>query len=195
MKDKYANFSELAMHNVCGRDYRVHVVPRPGSTAIIAPHGGKIEPGTSEVALALAGDSLSFYAFEGLRRSRNGELHITSTNFDEPECLRLLAASPRAVGIHGKGPDRNRVVLLGGRDTLAVNRLKLSLGKYHFEVKMAPTRLQGCSEKNICNRCMSGLGVQLELSRGLRDYLRGEGEVLTEFAATVRDAVLDAAGS
>jgi phage replication-related protein YjqB (UPF0714/DUF867 family) len=52
--------------------------------AVIAPHGGGIEPGTSELATAIAGDDFSLYLFEGLKSAGNGELHITSTNFDEP---------------------------------------------------------------------------------------------------------------
>jgi phage replication-related protein YjqB (UPF0714/DUF867 family) len=44
--------------------------------AILAPHGGGIEPGTSELAEAVAGEGLSFYAFEGLKRSGNAVLHV-----------------------------------------------------------------------------------------------------------------------
>lgn len=40
---------------------------RRAPVAIIAPHGGSIEPGTSEIAATIAGDSQSFYAFEALR--------------------------------------------------------------------------------------------------------------------------------
>jgi phage replication-related protein YjqB (UPF0714/DUF867 family) len=54
--------------------------------AIIAPHGGKIEPGTSEIAAAIAGDDYSLYRFQGLRDRPREELHITSAKFDEPTC-------------------------------------------------------------------------------------------------------------
>jgi poly-gamma-glutamate hydrolase-like protein len=61
--------------------------------ALVAPHGGGIEPGTSELADAIAASDLSFYTFEGLKPSGNTDLHITSTRFDEPMCLTLLASS------------------------------------------------------------------------------------------------------
>jgi phage replication-related protein YjqB (UPF0714/DUF867 family) len=68
----------------------------------VAPHGGGIEPGTSELADAIAGSDLSFYTFEGLKSSGNTDLHITSTRFDEPMCLTLLASSSVVVTLHGE---------------------------------------------------------------------------------------------
>ena len=69
---------------------------------ITAIHGGGIEGGTSEVALAVAGyhpatfltatDALGlhdFWMFEGLLSSGNTRLHVTSTNYDEPIALEL----------------------------------------------------------------------------------------------------------
>jgi phage replication-related protein YjqB (UPF0714/DUF867 family) len=44
---------------------------------VIAPDGGSIEPGTSEIALKIAGLDFSFYAFEGRRKQHNNCLHIT----------------------------------------------------------------------------------------------------------------------
>jgi Poly-gamma-glutamate hydrolase len=70
--------------------------------ALVAPHGGGIEPGTSELADAIAGSDLSFYTFEGLKSSGNTDLHITSTRFDEPMCLTLLASSSVVVTLHGE---------------------------------------------------------------------------------------------
>jgi phage replication-related protein YjqB (UPF0714/DUF867 family) len=63
-KDKYFTFAELA----AGEDpsaYRIVSMPRGSAVAIIAPHGGNIEPGTSELARAVAGQELSLYLFEG----------------------------------------------------------------------------------------------------------------------------------
>ena len=77
MMDKYNSFPELAKSTEQDRDFRVRLQNRPGSTVVIAPHGGGIEPGTSEIAEAVAGDDLSFYAFEGIKSTGNHELHIT----------------------------------------------------------------------------------------------------------------------
>lgn len=92
MADKYATFSLLAESMREGRDFRRRRRKRRVATAVIAPHGGGIEPGTSEVADAVAADDFSFYAFEGIK-SKNGDLHITSTRFDEPRCVTLPAGN------------------------------------------------------------------------------------------------------
>ena len=77
--DRYASFDELCQHAVEGRDFRIRTVSRPGRVAVIAPHGGGIEPGTSELAEAIASPDLSFYAFEGLKRNSNGVLTLRAT--------------------------------------------------------------------------------------------------------------------
>ena len=65
---KYASFAELALHEADGRDFRVVRIDRPGSTvAILAPHGGRIEAGTSEIAELIAGTEHSLFCFEGLK--------------------------------------------------------------------------------------------------------------------------------
>jgi len=76
MADKYASFQELARSEPRGV-YRVRSRPRRATIAVIAPHGGSIEPGTSEIALKIAGLDFSFYAFEGRRKQHNNCLHIT----------------------------------------------------------------------------------------------------------------------
>ena len=64
--DKYGSFDELRRAERDGVDFRIRVMRREASVAIIAPHGGRIEPGTSELAEAIAGDDFSLYCFEGL---------------------------------------------------------------------------------------------------------------------------------
>src|SRR5215475_5685832 len=59
MSDKYANFAELARKEVAGVDYRILVRQATSSFAIVAPQGGGIEPGTSEIADAVAESDLS----------------------------------------------------------------------------------------------------------------------------------------
>jgi phage replication-related protein YjqB (UPF0714/DUF867 family) len=165
MTDKYENFAELRRtekerdFRICLRDHRV-------PTSVIAPHGGDIEPGTSEIADAIAGDDFSFYAFEGMKHGRNRDLHITSHRFDEPKCVNLVKASTRAIAIHGRKGEA-AVVYLGGRDTRALKVLRATLLASGFHVK-TDRRLEGRCGGNICNRTRSGAGVQLEITRGLR---------------------------
>jgi phage replication-related protein YjqB (UPF0714/DUF867 family) len=168
MTDIYDNFAELEKAEN-RKNYRIRPLPRPAAvTAVIAPHGGGIEPGTSKIARAIASADLSFYAFEGKKARHNRDLHITSTHFDEPKCLALLAASEHVLAIHGQCGDED-VVLLGGLDGGMKQRLRESLRQSGFTVQaIQKPGLDGRSEKNICNRGIGGAGVQMELSAGMR---------------------------
>jgi phage replication-related protein YjqB (UPF0714/DUF867 family) len=166
MADKYGSFLELARNENGGRDFRIHCRDRGTATVIIAPHGGGIEPGTSEIADAIAGDDLSFYVFEGMKARGNRYLHITSVRFDEPRCVAIVSASEKAISIHGT--DRpGSVVFLGGRDGDNVERLRTALEERGYCARI-DGRLPGRREQNICNRGRSGVGLQLELSEALR---------------------------
>src|SRR6186713_904714 len=81
---------------------------------VIAIHGGGIEKGTSEVALATAGyhpatlipiiDSHAlhdFWLFEGLLPSGNGRLHVTASHYDDPIATELVKNSQRCISLHG----------------------------------------------------------------------------------------------
>jgi len=51
MADFYKNFSELSQEKQEGVDFKITVAETPEkSIAFVAPHGGKIECGTSKVA-------------------------------------------------------------------------------------------------------------------------------------------------
>lgn len=197
MTDKYESFAELSRNEKLGRDYRIRPRDRGVQTLVIAPHGGDIEAGTSEIADAIADDDFSFYSFEGIKRSRNRDLHITSHRFDEPSCVDLVEASTRTIAIHGEKGDA-QIVYLGGRDTRALRVLRAALRERGFCVKTHRNpRLQGHDVGNICNRNQNQAGVQLELSKGLRrSFFQGlsrnarryKTERFREFVAAVREA-------
>lgn len=166
--DKYKNFADLALHEK-DSDYRVRSELRRDATAVIAPHGGGIEPGTSELAEAIAVAGLSFYAFEGIKTNGNRVLHITSSRFDEPKALALVAASPAVVALHGELDCPDQVVFRGGVDKELGKRIQAALEAAGFAVRIHDdANLQGVDKNNICNRGQSGQGVQLELSQPLR---------------------------
>ena len=136
MADKYPNFATLALNERSGIDYRVLVRRAKPALAIIAPHGGGIEPGTSEIADAIADVRFSFYAFEGLKSSGNAALHITSTRFDEPMCLNILAYS----GDHLHHPRRRQRadgegVFVGGLDVALGKQIGGALTEKGFDVR------------------------------------------------------------
>lgn len=170
MADKYPSFAALEQHEKAGTDYRLVARRAENPFAIVAPHGGGIEPGTSEIADAIAGERWSFYTFEGLKASGNGVLHITSTNFDEPACLLLLGVTIRAVTIHGEESEgEGEGVFVGGLDVDLGTSIGCLLEEEGFDVrKHANRKLQGIDPENICNRGTAGAGVQLELSNAVR---------------------------
>jgi len=189
--DRYESFDELCKHAIEGRDFRIRTASRPGQVAVIAPHGGGIEPGTSELAEAIAGTAFSFYAFEGTRPNNNRDLHITSTRFREARCDALVAASPLVITIHGEDSD-DEAVFIGGLAGEALRAVGESLKAAGFSVEgHANPALQGESRDNICNRGSRREGVQLELSSGLRSTFferltrRGRRKTTDRFAAFV----------
>ena len=46
-------------------------------------------------------DDYCLYRFEGRKRRENRDLHVTSTHFDEPECLPLISGCDQVVAVHG----------------------------------------------------------------------------------------------
>jgi phage replication-related protein YjqB (UPF0714/DUF867 family) len=165
---RYASYHELRQHETEGVDYRIQVREALSPIAVMAPHGGEIEPGTLELADAVAGIEYAFYAFEGKKPKGNGALHITSTSFDEPIALRLVRKSRIVLALHGcEGLEEK--VHLGGRDEDIKARIKEELEKRGFAVEEeAKPAWQGRHSQNICNRGQTGRGVQLELTRSLR---------------------------
>lgn len=169
--DTYRSFAALQACEIEGRDYRIRIRRGRSRIVVMAPHGGGIERGTSEIAEAIAGPDHGFYAFEGLRPAGNGRLHITSDHFDEPCALALLRDADIAISIHGaKGAEP--AAYLGGLDRSLRDTILALLRGAGIEAAddPSPTR-QGRSVRNLCNRGRSGHGVQIELTYGLRRAL------------------------
>ena len=136
----------------------------------MAPHGGNIEPHTSEIARLIAGDRFNLYCFNGMRENNNRKLHITSHNYDEDTALLMATSSALVLTIHGCTTLESMIFIGGLHDSL----------KLHFadEFRLAGLPAMLCEEsspfsgrnpQNICNKGLLAKGVQLELSRGIRD--------------------------
>lgn len=155
-------------------------------TAILAPHGGGIETGTSELCLAISGyhpktmeatgQLHDYWMFEGLRSSDNGELHVTSAHCDDHMARSLTAGSLNAIGLHGCKesqaglPDGTQAVLVGGRNNALKSRLITRLtaaGVRAINAANLPD-LNGDDPANIANRTLLGAGAQLEITTPLR---------------------------
>ena len=174
MADTYPNFAALARNERSGIDYQVRVRRARPTFALMAPHGGGIEPGTSEIADAIASDRHSFHTLEGLKSSGNAVLHITSTRFDEPMCLTVLGHTAVVVTLHGEhSEDDGEVVFVGGRKRALGDRIGAALARQGFDVrKHDDPDLQGLEEKNICNRGVQGRRAARAVEGGAEDAVR-----------------------
>jgi phage replication-related protein YjqB (UPF0714/DUF867 family) len=155
-------------------------------TTIIAPHGGGIEFGTSELCLAIAGYhpatlavipgtgiTYDYWMFEGLRADNNGVLHVTSSNCDDGVALSLCAEALNALALHGFKasqaglPDDAQVVLVGGRNATLKQHLlgEFAAAGLNAVDAAGHPNLDGNDAKNIVNRTLLGMGGHLELTR------------------------------
>jgi phage replication-related protein YjqB (UPF0714/DUF867 family) len=157
---------------------------------VLAIHGGGIEGGTSEIALAVAGYHPATFAqstdccgvhdlwiFEGLLSRDNGDLHVTSTNYDDPIALDLVQNSRRCISLHGfSDSDANGKIQIGGRDTELKSIVLEELTVAGIPAQVATDlELNGNDPANICNRTTIGAGVQLEMGTTYRESLFAPG--------------------
>ena len=191
--DRYASFYELAKTEVPGEDYAIESLDRQSEVIVVAPHGGWIEPGTTEITKAIADGDLSYYGFAGLKAGRRHEdLHVSSERFDEPTALALIAQSQTVIGIHGMQNNADgEDVWVGGRDVELSRDIVEALGASGFATALRKPgqSLAGQAATNLCNRGKRRTGVQLEISRRLRDRLRAELDLLTLFVRAIRGVI------
>jgi phage replication-related protein YjqB (UPF0714/DUF867 family) len=195
---------------------RTEDVPK---TTILAPHGGGIEPGTSELCLAVAGYhpanlpqtpsagvTYDYWMFEGIRAEDNAALHVTSTGCDDAMAVSLCAGSLNALALHGFRPkpplsEDDQVVLVGGRNDRLRELLLAGFEPTGLTALDAGEHgeLNGDAKCNIANRTLLGKGGQLELSTALRDAMFTEHsrsrrkhtttQLFWTFVAVCRDAL------
>ena len=171
MADTYKNFKSLSAVEKEDVDFEIFTEKLKSRIAIVAPHGGGIEPGTSEIARSISNGKYNCYCFEGIKSKKNKELlHITSTNFDEPECIRLCQSSDTVVTIHGADDDDDIVFVGGLNEELKIAMIE-KLEKAGFKAKQDTTRHSGQDIGNLCNKGTMKKGLQLEISNGLRKNL------------------------
>ncbi|MFB7124987.1 poly-gamma-glutamate hydrolase family protein [Kitasatospora sp. NPDC056273] len=196
-----------------GRRYRRHLVDDQSPqgrtpfvrTTVIAPHGGGIEGGTSELCLAIAGyhpadlapapaagPTHDFWMFEGLRSSNNSELHVTSTHCDDGVARAMCVGSRNVLSLHGC--TAAQAGLEAGAQAVLVGGLNPTFRQYLMEEFAAAgiravtasgeEEIAGISPENICNRSLLGMGAQLEMTTELRAAMFAPGKnTRTERAA------------
>ena len=185
----YKSFEELAEHEKEGQDYRIRIELRDPRVLIMAPHGGKIEPTTGEIAGAIAGTAYSSDVFEGMKKDGHGMLHIESHLFDERRALEMAEKAEIVVTVHGQLNQKDGFVMIGGLHDRLRLMVQQELEAAGFQTRPPTEGLTGTDPQNICNRGKSKQGIQLEVSRKTRDLLRDDGDRLCVFAEAVRRAI------
>ncbi len=187
MANQYRSFQELAAAERESVDYQVRVHARDSPIAVVAPHGGKIEPGTSELAEYIAREDFSFYAFEGMRSGNNGRLRLPSDCFDEPECAKLMSRCKLAIAIDG-ARGKNNEVNVGGGHAMLREEVSDVLKAAGFEVIQ-----EDCSPgpTELCDR--AGPGLRIEVSKKLRDRFISYPRDMDRFVSCIRAVLLQLA--
>ncbi len=173
----------LARKYVSGRDFSITFGDsNVDQCLLVAPHGGGIEPGSSDIMRATAElGGWAFYDFAGFLRQGNREaLHISSSEFDEPTLTSLVSRTAFVVAFHGASSTGEAVVYVGGRWKLgrhalveAINTSWKEHGIHAVDAteEAAAEHIRGLEAENLTNRGRLQEGVQLEFSRGARDLL------------------------
>jgi phage replication-related protein YjqB (UPF0714/DUF867 family) len=194
--DVYASNSDLYRNRAEGTDFgrrsRRHEAFDNGQTTrgpvalstVVAPHGGGIEPGTSELCLAIAGyhpatlaatggPTYDYWMLEGLLSANNGDLHVTTTHCDDATALSLCGGARTVLSLHGcttEAADGLGAVLVGGRNVelrgLLIARLR-DAGFDAVDASGHPSK-GGVDPDNLTNRTLLGAGAQLEIVTPVR---------------------------
>ena len=171
MNHKYSCFEDLAKSEIEGEHYQISCQDLIGSPCIIvAPHGGTIEPGSAEIARAVAADNFGWYLFESKRIYDDNyvSLHITSHRFNEPVCMSLIDRYDWVITIHGCS-DTTEIVYLGGLETNLITKVSNALNYFNIPNTRNCQRFPGTNPNNLCNRGILRKGLQVEVSVPLRD--------------------------
>lgn len=167
--DTYSNFMQLAANERYMTDYLIEHQLIDSPILIFTPHGGGIEPGTTELVKAIAGEELNYYTLTAKKSKDNINLHITSKNYDEPTLLKILPTIEQCVSLHGC-QNKEEIIFIGGRDTKLKRKIQTQLELRDFKVGVKDQFLAE-SLDNITNKNKTSAGVQLEISHGLRKQM------------------------
>lgn len=200
MADTYSSYFHLKQNETEGETYQrrwkrhqwIHLggdTPTPeNETIVLAVHGGGIEVGCSELALATAGytcgfngapdtpETYDFYLFEGLLNSGNRRLHVTSSNFNDPVAVELVGNATKCISYHGctdtqptGGYSGYKAILIGGLDEELREKCRIRLQQAGFNAYITDQDLyNGDMPMNIGNRTKTGGCCQFEITTSQR---------------------------
>jgi len=192
----YKNFAELSASEE-STDYTIRTNDIGSDTTILAIHGGGIERGTSELVEALNGyGKYNTYLFEGLKATDNWSLFLRAINFDEPTAVSLVQDSDYTVSVIGAA-DEGEITYIGGQNKLLAELIRLHLITKGYNVKTLslPDRIAGVMNSNIVNKnklfndSYQIGGVQIAVSKGLRDRFATDSGILNDYSNSINQAL------
>ncbi|WP_429762104.1 poly-gamma-glutamate hydrolase family protein [Bacillus sp. S2(2024)] len=193
--DVYDNFEELSAHYQKGIDYTIETQDIPSSdTIILAIHGGKIESGTDQIAKKVALGDYSYYIFNAIKdddfkNDGRNDLHLTSTHYDDPIALKMVAQKNKVVSIHG-AEGTEKLVYMGGLDVKLKDKIEGKLSSAGFSTGIRDD-LKGTNPMNIVNRGKTLKGAQLEITGALRTELENDNSKMEKFGNAIRSAIAE----
>lgn len=176
--DYYRSMTDLLNDTHGGKDWTKENTNRHSNVLIFAPHGGNIEKGTTELTKAIANKgNYDYYAFNGTRNKNNSQLHVTSTNYNDPDLINRNYNKDISISVHGAGQSQGKnTVLIGGRDEKLIQLISKELSTFKFNVQRSLGHLAGIDTNNVVNYNKKGQGVQLELTPDLRKSFFSNGD-------------------
>jgi len=194
-EDKYNSIVELKGKEPDDNYSETEITDRNSWLIVVAPHGGQIEPHTDAIATKLAGDKFNLIVFRGLIPDEEecyNTLHVDSRKFRTPALLKLQdqAESKLTLSVHGlkdrdEGP--KEVVWIGGKKEVLRERLSSALVAAGFSaidaVKEGMSGPLGRQNDNFIN--LKSEGIQLEISRSMRNMLAETPERLNSFGGVI----------
>ena len=176
--DYYRSMTDLLKDTQEGKDWTKENTNRHSNVLIFAPHGGNIEKGTTELTKAIANKgNYDYYAFNGTRNKNNSQLHVTSTNYNDPDLINRNYNKDISISVHGAGQSQGKnTVLIGGRDEKLIQLISKELSTFKFNVQRSLGHLAGIDTNNVVNYNKKGQGVQLELTPDLRKSFFSNGD-------------------
>ena len=192
VKDEFKSMEDLKMVLQEGVDYRIKTRDRNSNVTVAAPHGGFIEPGSSELAEAISGDEYNLFDFRGLDNKHPRKAHVTSSHYKDPLLTELLNKSDICLSVHGMRGEEE-ALYVGGLNKELRELVTEKLTAAGFPANSNPPKFRGEHQKNFINSPKDH-GVQLELSWGLRKTIMEEqGDIenprFRNFVKAVRGAI------
>ena len=134
--------------------------------------------GTTELTKAIANKgNYDYYVFNGTRNKNNSQLHVTSTNYNDPDLINRNYNKDISISVHGAGQSQGKnTVLIGGRDEKLIQLISKELSTFKFNVQRSLGHLAGIDTNNVVNYNKKGQGVQLELTPDLRKSFFSNGD-------------------